>query len=116
MNINRRKFTEKILCAMCAPFIITIEPEAGPRRRRVRRRVRRRTRRRVRRHIRWRVINGTRFVVIPVNIEVGDELIMGDCSVATITKVSEKNITVTVNKKEQTLPALYEGSVEEKET
>lgn len=116
MNINRRKFTEKILCAMCALLIITIEPEAGPRRRRVRRRVRRRTRRRVRRHIRWRVINGTRFVVIPVNIEAGDELIMGDGSVATITKVTEKNITITVDKKERTLPAIYEGSVDEKDT
>ena len=101
---------------MCALFIITIEPDAGPRRRRVKRRVRRRARRRVRRHIRWRIINGTRFVVIPVNIKVGDELIMGDGSVATITKVSEKNITVTVNKKEQTLPAVYEGSVDDKDT
>ena len=116
MNINRRKFTEKMLYAVFAFFFLAIEPGAGPRRRRVRRRVRRKTRRRVRRHIRWRVINGTRFVVIPVNIEVGDELIMGDGSVATITKVTEKNITVTVNKKEQILPAVYEGSVDEKDT
>ena len=116
MNINRREFTGKILSAMCALFIITFESEAGPRRRRIRRRVGRRTRRRVRRHIRWRLINGIRVVVIPVNIEVGDELVMGDGSVATITKVTEKNITVTVNKKEQTLPAVYEGSVDEEDT
>ena len=116
MNINRREFTEKMLYAVCALFFPAVEPEAGPRRRRIRRRVRRRTRRRVRRHIRWRVINGIRVVVIPVNIEVGDELVMGDGSVATITKVTEKNITVTVNKKEQTLPAVYEGSVDEEDT
>jgi len=116
MNMKRREFTEKMLYAVCALFFLVIEPEADPRRRRIRRRVRRRTRRRVRRHIRWRVINGTRFVVIPVNIEAGDELIMGDGSVATITKVTEKNITITVDKEEQTLPAIYEGSVDEKDT
>jgi hypothetical protein len=59
------------------------------------------------------MINGTRFIVVPVDIIAGDELIMEDDSVATITAVSEKNITVIINKKEETVPAVFEGTIEE---
>ena len=31
-------------------------------------------------------------------------------------KKTEKNVTITVNKEEQTLPAVYEGSVDEEDT
>lgn len=111
--LKRREFTQKILSASCAFFLLVSYSEAGPARRRMRRRVRRRTRRRIRRRIRWRVINGTRVVIVPVNIAVGDELIMDDGSIATITKKTEKSIVVTVDNKEQALPAHYKDSVDE---
>ena len=98
---------------MYALFFLTIEPDADPRRRRVRRRVRRRTRHRIRRRIRWRMINGVRVVVVPLNIEIGDEFIMDNGSIGTITAKTEKNITVTVKKEEQTLPVVYDEPGEE---
>jgi len=109
--IKRREFIQSVLAAGCALLLLGADTHAGFWRQR-RRRVRRRQRRRIRRRIAWRIINGTRFVVVPVNILVGDELIMENGSIASITAVTAKSITFVVNKKEETVPVVFEGSVE----
>lgn len=110
VSLKRRGFVQNGMTAVLGLVFLIFESEAGVIRRR-RRRIRRRVRRRVRRRIVWRLINGKRFVVIPVDIEIGDELIMDDGTIATVAQINKKNIILNVNSKEQTLPAVYEGSV-----
>ena len=111
---ERRMFSLNIVKALCGVAFVALGVDAGVRAR-TRRRVRRRTRRRIRRRIAWRTVNNVRVVVVPVDIAVQDEFIMEDGGVATITRIGKKDITIIVNKAEQTIPAVYEGSVDDGE-
>lgn len=112
VSTERRAFSKNMVTTLCGVAFLALGAESGVRRRR-RRRVRRRVRRRIRRRITWRTVNNVRVVVVPVNFAVHDEFIMDDSSVATITRIGKKDITITVNKKEQNLPAIFEGTAEE---
>jgi preprotein translocase subunit YajC len=52
-------------------------------------------------------------VVVPVNIEKGDELEFEDGSVGTVVEVQAENVVVNVGGRTQTLPAVFEGEIEE---
>jgi hypothetical protein len=77
----------------------------------VRRRTRRRTRRRVRRRVAWRMVGARRVIVVPVDLEAGDELEFEDGRVGTVIDVQAENVVVNVGGERQTLPAAFEGEI-----
>jgi hypothetical protein len=107
MHYSRRTFIRTIITASLGSLFRITDPEAGVIRRR-----RRRMRRRVRRRVIWRMVNGRRVLVIPVDVGVGDKLVLEDGSTAGIITVSKGTLTIKVHKKAQTVPVIYEGRLE----
>lgn len=90
MGISRRLFLTVLLAFWAAPTMLV---HSGPLRKRRRRRRRRFWRRRIRRHAVWRTVGGRRFLVVPVGIAVGWELLKDD-KVVVVKEVHKHRIVV----------------------
>lgn len=109
-HMERRGFLRSSMIAGISFFLtLTVPLSACGGRVRARRRVRRRTRRRVRHNAVWRTVAGRRALVVPVNIEPGDELVFDDGRVGKVTVVQADSVVLNIGGTEQTVPAVFEG-------
>jgi len=77
----------------------------------VRRRTRRRTRRRVRRRVLWRTVGARRVLVVPVDIEPGDELQLDDGRVGKVVVVNADTVVLDFDGRSEKIPTVFEGEV-----
>ncbi|MGQ0613163.1 MAG: hypothetical protein ACT4PV_05435 [Planctomycetaceae bacterium] len=108
-GLVRRTFLRRSLLGAAAGILLTLEGCAGG----VRRRTRRRTRRRVRRRVAWRTVGARRLLVVPVDIEPGDELQLEDGRVGTVVVLEAETVVLEFDGRRETLAALFEGEVGE---
>ncbi len=108
-GLARRAFLRRTLFGASVGILLALEGCGGG----VRRRTRRRTRRRVRRRVAWRTLGARRVLVVPVDIEPGDQLQLEDGRIGSVVVVEAETVVLAFDGGRETIAAVFEGEVGE---